>query len=345
MKRAILWLFTLAILAALAGAALFFRAEQAFKATPFGAGTRVVLVPQGTSAKSLARLLAGAGVVSSERAFYWHLRWFRKGAHVRAGEYEFAGPLKPDDVLGKLVRGEIKLYHFTVAEGLRVDEIARVIGQTGLCDGAELLRIARDPASPKKYGVPGPSLEGYLFPDTYSVARMIGCGGIVQAMVSRYRRAFAQASAQRDPSVKLDERETVTLASIVEKETAQPEERPRVSCVFHNRLRKGIPLGTDPTVVYSILLAQDFKWDGNIHKSDLSRESPYNTYRVKGLPPGPIANPGQAALDAALRPLECSDLFFVSRNDRTHVFCPDLKCHEANVRKWQVEYFRKKRGG
>jgi UPF0755 protein len=109
-------------------------------------------------------------------------------------------------------------------------------------------------------------------------------------------------------------------------------------------LKKKMRLDTDPTVIYSVLLSNDFKWDGNLHKSDLRRPHPYNTYTMKGLPPGPIANPGQASLDAALHPAECGDLFFVSRNDHTHAFCPTLKCHEANVRKYQVEPFRRKKG-
>jgi UPF0755 protein len=166
----------------------------------------------------------------------------------------------------------------------------------------------------------------------------------VQAMVARFQKAWAGAQAQRLPDVKLDEKQGVTLASIIEKETGQADERPRISCVFHNRLKKGIPLGTDPTVIYAVLLEHDFVWDGNLHKADLERPNPYNTYRVKGLPPGPISNPGEAAMIAALHPMECNDLFFVSRNDHTHVFCPDLKCHEANVRKFQIEWFRHKRG-
>jgi UPF0755 protein len=163
-------------------------------------------------------------------------------------------------------------------------------------------------------------------------------------MVARFQKAWQQAQAQRLPAISLNEREAVTLGSIIEKETGRPEERAHVSCVFHNRLKKKIPLATDPTVIYAVLLENDFVWDHNLHKSDLQRVHPYNTYKVKGLPPGPIANPGEASLTAALHPIDCNDLFFVSRNDRTHVFCPDLKCHEANVRKYQVEYFRKHRG-
>ncbi|HUJ24502.1 MAG TPA: endolytic transglycosylase MltG [Myxococcales bacterium] len=344
MKRAIVWLLGLVVLAGIGFAAWRMSDERAFAAAPFGQGVRTVVVPPGTGPHALAKLLADNGVVSDADRFYTHLHWFRRNAKTKAGEYEFDGAMMPDEVLGKLIRGEVKLYRFTVAEGLRADEIAKVIGTSGLCSAGDFLKLARDPASPKKFGVPGPSMEGYLFPDTYSFPRGAGCGGIAQAMVARFQKAWAEAQTQRLPGVKLDEKQSVTLASIIEKETGQPDERPRISCVFHNRLKKGIPLGTDPTVIYAVLLENDFVWDGNLHKSDLERPHPYNTYRNKGLPPGPIANPGQAALDAALHPMECNDLFFVSRNDHTHVFCPDLKCHEENVRKWQIDFFRHKHG-
>jgi UPF0755 protein len=238
----------------------------------------------------------------------------------------------------------VKLYRFTIPEGLRIDEMASVVGATGLCPAADFLKLARDPATAKKLGVPATNLEGFLFPDTYALPRTAACTATLQTMVARFQHAWQRAQVQRLPSVKLDELQAVTLASIIEKETGQAEERPRISCVFHNRLRQRIPLGTDPTVIYAVLLENGFHWDGNLRKSDLLRPHPYNTYRTKGLPPGPIANPGQAALDAALHPMACDDLFFVSRNDHTHVFCPDLKCHERNVRKYQVEYFRKRKG-
>jgi UPF0755 protein len=344
MKRIILWSFTLIILAALGVAAFLLMREKTFEQTAFGNGSHVVTVPAGSGPHVLARLLAENGVVSSEQRFYEHLHYFRRGARTHAGEYEFDGPLTPDQVLDKLVRGEVKVYRFTVPEGLRADEIAPIIGATGLCSAEQFLKLARDPASPAKFGVPGPSMEGYLFPDTYSVPRS-PCAAIMQAMVARFKQAWTAAAAQKLPSVNLNELQGVTLASIVEKETGQPEERPRISCVFHNRLKKGIPLGTDPTVIYSVLLLNNFQWDGNLHKSDLVRPHPYNTYVVKGLPPGPISNPGQAAMNAAMHPIDCNDLFFVSKNDHTHVFCPDLKCHEAAVQKWQVEYFKHKKNG
>ena len=344
MKRAILWLFAGAVLAVLGYAAYRLNDERTFAAAPFGEGSRVVQVPAGTGPHALAKLLADARVVSDADRFYTHLHFFRRGKTAKAGEYEFDGPLLPDEVLGKLIRGEVKLYKLTVPEGLRVDEIANVVAQTALCSAPDFLAIARDPASPHKFGVPGPSMEGYLFPDTYSLPRAVGCAGIVQAMVARFQRAWQEAQAQRAPDVKLGEQQAVTLASIVEKETGVSGDRSHVSCVFHNRMKRGMPLQTDPTVIYAILLSHDFKWDGNIHKRDLSLQHPYNTYVIKGLPPGPIANPGLAALSAALHPMQCPDLYFVSRNDGSTAFCPDLKCHNANVQKFQVEYFKKHRG-
>ena len=346
MKRALLWSFAGAVLAVLAYGAFRLYDERQFAGTPFGQGTRVVVVPPGTGPHALGKLLADAGVISSEARFYTHMHFFRRGKQAKAGEYEFDGALMPDEVLGKLSRGDVKLYRFTVAEGLRIDQIAPLVAATGLCAEPQFLALARDPAEAKKLGVPGPAgLEGFLFPDTYSVPRSAGCQGILQAMVQRFQKAWQQAQAARLPDVKLNELQAVTLASIVEKETGQAEERPRISCVFHNRLRTGMRLGTDPTVIYALLLTHDFKWDGNIHKADLALEHPYNTYKVKGLPPGPISNPGLAAMEAALHPLTCTDFYFVSKNDHTHVFCPDLKCHEENVRKWQIEYFKKKRNG
>ncbi len=344
MKRVFLWLFALVVLAGLGFAAFRLADERSFASTAFGDGGRTVIVPPGTGPHALAKLLADARVVSDEQRFYTHLHFFRRGKLAKAGEYQFDGALLPDDVLGKLVRGEVKLYRFTAPEGLRVDEVAPIVAATGLCPADQFLRIARDPASPKKYGVPGPSLEGYLFPDTYAVPRSLGCAGIIAAMVARFQHAWQQAQARRLPSVKLGELQAITLASIVEKETGVAGDRAHVSCVYTNRLRRGMILQADPTVIYAVLLSNDFEWDGNIHKKDLALRHPYNTYVVKGLPPGPIANPGEKALEAALHPLECKDLYFVSRNDGTTVFCPDLQCHNKNVQKFQVEFFRHRKG-
>jgi UPF0755 protein len=347
-KRLLLGLLLVLLLAALAAGGWFYwRYDElkAFAARPFGKGPITVEIPTGTGPSRLGRLLADAGAVSDAQSFTLFLRFLRKGGHPKAGEYELPLPLSPEAILERLERGEVKLYRFTVPEGLRADEIAPIVGRTGLCAEEEFLAAARSASVAKRLGVPAGGLEGWLFPDTYSVPRGIGCAGILAAMLARFREAFRAADAQRSPGVALDEREAVTLASIIEKETGQAAERPRISCVFHNRLRKRMKLQTDPTVIYAVLLQNGFRWSGNLRRSDLERPHPYNTYAVAGLPPGPIANPGAAALAAALHPLSCNDLFFVSRNDRTHVFCPDYACHLAAVQKWQVEYFKAQREG
>jgi UPF0755 protein len=245
-------------------------------------------------------------------------------------------------VLERVFRGEVKLHRFTVPEGLRADEIAAIVGRSGLATEADFLAAARDPALARSLGLPFDGLEGFLFPDTYSFARGVTARAIAGEMVERFKEEYAKANDLRKPGVAFTMGEATTFASIVEKETGRPEERPRISCVFHNRLRVGMRLQTDPTVMYATMLRTG-RWSRNITRADLLAPHPYNTYTSAGLPPGPIASPGSAALRAALAPADCADLFFVSRNDGTHVFCPDLRCHNAAVQQWQVEYFQRAR--
>ena len=288
--------------------------------------------------------LMRGGVLADERRAWRYVRWLKRDPRVmKAGEYSFTGALRPDEVLEKLYRGDVKKYQVTIPEGLRMDEIATLIEDAGLGAAAELLPLMRDPAVAQELGVPARNLEGYLFPDTYTFARGPKPRAVLSAMVARFQEEWRKADAQRLPGVTLDEPQAVTLASIVEKETGRPEERPHISCVFHNRLRLKIPLQTDPTVMYATMLRTG-RWSKNISRRDLETAHPYNTYSVAGLPPGPIASPGSAALRAALHPEPCKDLYFVSRNDGTHVFCPDLSCHAAAVQRWQVEFFRGRRG-
>lgn len=347
MKRILLVLAAL-LLVGLAAAGAFllvaWRELEAFRATPVVLASEVVVeVPPGSSPRAVVRALARAGILADDELAWRYVRWLKKDPRpFKAGEYAFLGRLTPDEVLERVYKGEVRLYHFTVPEGVRLDEIAEIVGRSGLASGEAVLRLARDPAVARGLGVPFDTLEGYLFPDTYSFAKGATARQIVEAMVHRFREAWRAASAARAPDVTLGEAEAVVLASIVEKETGQPEERPRISCVFHNRLARKMKLQTDPTVMYATYLRTG-RWSRNISKADLLAPHPYNTYTTGGLPPGPIASPGEAALRAALAPTDCTDLFFVSRNDGTHVFCPDLACHEAAVRQWQVEFFNHRR--
>ncbi len=341
MRRALLTAAALAVAVAGIAAALAWHAIATFRDTPYGAlEEKVVVVPPGASARAVVRALAHAGAFSDEARAWRYVRWVKRDSRpFRAGEYSFTGPLRPDEVLERVYRGEVKLHRFTIPEGLRLDEIAEIVGASGLADTEDFRRVARDAELVRALGLPFPTLEGFLFPDTYAFARGVTARAIAEAMVARFKEEYAAADALRKPTVALTVGEAATLASIVEKETGRPDERPRIACVFHNRLKAGMRLQTDPTVMYATLLRTG-RWSKNITRADLLAAHPYNTYTTGGLPPGPIANAGAAALRAALAPSDCPDLYFVSRNDGSHVFCPDLRCHNAAVKKFQIDFFR-----
>ncbi len=347
MKKALLALLVLGVLAGAAAGGWYLMREQrvtAFAATPVTLpAPATVEIPTGTGPKVLSRLLAEVGAVSDADLLYLYIRRQGLGPKLQAGEYEFSGTLTPGQVLEKIVQGQVKTYRFTVPEGLRAEEILPLVASSELkLDLSELERLAKDKSFLAKSGVPAGSIEGFLFPDTYTFTRAATEEAVLTKMVSSALEAYRRAAAQRKEGVRLNVLQAFTLASIVEKETGAPEERPRISCVFHNRLKRGMKLQTDPTVIYAMRLLRGV-YSKNITRRDLETPHPYNTYTMTGLPPGPIASPGAAALEAALRPLDCEDLFFVSRNDGTHIFCPTLECHEAAVEEWQVKFFRRKR--
>jgi len=347
LRRVLGILLALVVLAAGAGAAWWWWRDQRiseFARTPAGApGTREVTIPSGSGPRRVAEVLAQAGVVSDAELTYAWLRREKLGPKLRAGEYEFTLPLAPEQAIQKLIAGQQKTYHVTIPEGLRLDEILPLLASSQLKLRLDRLEaLAADAGFVKQLGVPASRLEGFLFPDTYSFTHGYTEESVLQKMVARTLEELQAAMASRDPAVKLDPLQIVTLASIVEKETGAPEERPRIACLFLNRLRLGMPLQTDPTVLYAMMMIRG-KFVKNISRQDLVTPHPYNTYTVHGLPPGPIASPGAAALQAVMHPAACSDLYFVSRNDGTHVFCPTLQCHNAAVKKWQVDYWAEPR--
>jgi len=330
------------------GAWFEYRSLRAYATTPvFVREKTVVEIPTGAGPRIVAKKLFEARAISDAGRFGTYVRFVRRvGGQFKAGEYAFdpEKPQTPDEVIDRLLKGEVLELRFTIPEGLRIDEQAKLVEAAGFGTAKEFEQLARDPAFAKTLGIPADSLEGYLYPDTYSFPRRTTTKQVLEKMVASFEVAWTRAQAKRDPVVTLSKHQAVTLASIVEKETGAASERPRISCIFHNRLKKDMKLQTDPTVIYAEILRKG-SYDGDINRSDLDAVHPYNTYAVKGLPPGPISNAGEAALAAALAPLTCDDLFFVSRNDGTHVFCPTLACHETAVEKWQREYFRRKKAG
>ena len=326
-RRVLLGLLALALAAAGLGALGLRRALAPAAAV----GPPVLfVVSEGAGLRRVAEDLERARLVRSARAFELLGRWRGAGGELRAGEYELRASEAPGEILEAIRSGRVKMWEVAIPEGLTAAEVAARVEAAGLAERAAFLAVVNDPASPTRLGVEGPGLEGYLFPETYHLARGLPAEEVVGALVGQFRSVWeplAPAAAARGLSM----REAVTLASIVEKETAVAEERPLVAAVFHNRLRLGMRLETDPTVIYGI---PDF--DGNLTRAHLEDEAnPYNTYRIAGLPPGPIASPGAAALRATLEPAQSDALFFVSRNDGSHVFSRTYDEHVVQVRRLQ----------
>ena len=245
--------------------------------------------------------------------------------------------MSPRQILETLKGGKVRLYRVTIPEGYQLRQIAQAIEAAGFGKAQDFHRLATDPEVAQSVGIEAQTLEGYLFPDTYHFPRDLKQPAIIEAMLKRFRAVITDEWQARAREIDLSLHEVVTLASIIEKETGDPAERPLISSVFHNRLRKKMRLETDPTVIYGI---KDF--NGNLTRKDLRTPTPYNTYVIKGLPPGPIASPGAAALEAALYPAESDYLFFVSRRDRTHQFSTNWKDHNQAVREYQLRRRRKK---
>ena len=222
--------------------------------------------------------------------------------------------MRPTELLSKLVKGEVYQHSVTIPEGYNVVQIADILDQKDLANKHDILRLNQDAAFIASLNIQASTLEGYLFPDTYRFARYTPPEFIVQSFVSRFHEMVTPELHAQAKSMGMTLQEVLTLASVIEKETGLATERSLVSGVFHNRLQRNIPLQSDPTVIYALKY-----FDGNIRKADLSVNSPYNTYKVRGLPPGPIANPGLASIQAALYPTPSDFVYFVSRNDGSHI--------------------------
>lgn len=298
-----------------------------------------VEVRRGQRTATILEQMQKAGVLRDQWVPLVYMKIFRRNDSLKAGVYQFDKPLSAVDVVDKLVRGEVILENITVREGLDRFAIGRLFAAEGLGTEEEWNRITGEADLIRDLAPDAESLEGYLFPDTYKFDPGTTAETIVKAMVSNFRKNWGNELATITTG--LTPHQTVTLASIVETEARLPQERPIVASVYLNRVRNRMLLGADPTVIYAMKLAG--RWNGNIRKADLQMESPYNTYRTPGLPPGPIANPGLASLRAAAAPATTPYLYFVARNDGSHVFATNNADHNRNVERFQRQYFRDKR--
>jgi UPF0755 protein len=321
-------LVSLAVAAGLIGAGLALRSAL----EPVGPDEReqVFVVEGGATLSEVADALEGAGLVRRAWAFEGLARFEEAGADLRAGEYALSPHMRPAEILDRLTRGQVRTHPVSIPEGLTAVQVASRVEEAGFGSAPEFLALARDPAFVQELGLEGETLEGYLFPETYRWARGVPTRELIADMVGQYQAVWSTL-ALRAEQRGLSRRDAVILASIVEKETGAPEERPLIAGVFLNRLARGMRLETDPSVIYGIA---DF--DGNLRRVHLEDETnPYNTYRIPALPPGPIANPGAEALRAVVDPAETKALFFVSKNDGTHHFSKTYAEHARAVDRYQ----------
>jgi UPF0755 protein len=330
------FLLLLVVLVLVAGGALFFWFQSEISTPYYGAPQPEVFVeiPRGASSERIARLLEQAGVIHHRLPLRLHLAWTGLSRRLQAGEYRFDRPATPVEVIDRIARGDVFFVGLTVPEGLTAAETVALAAQAGLGSEADLRAAVRRADLVRDLDPAATNLEGYLFPETYRFPRTAGAEQVVKAMVERFRQVYARLGRQSPPAAGWTTRRVVTLASMVEKEAKHDQERGQVASVLVNRLDIGMPLACDPTVIYALKLRGNY--DGNIHKADLAIDSPYNTYRFPGLPPGPIANPGEASLRAALRPDHTEFLYFVARNDGTHEFSRNYEAHSRAVARYQL---------
>ena len=332
MKRFLGWFVLFVVVAAIvAGGWVYLNVARPYKG--YSGAEQFVEIPSGSGSASMGKRLAEMGVVRSASSFRLAV-WMRgAGRRLQAGEYKFDRPMATSEVVDKIARGDVYVRAITFREGLNIREMAALYESGGFGTAADFIAAAKNAQLVGDIDPGARDLEGYLFPDTYTLQRRATAEHLVERMVTRFKQVLTPELVSQASARGLSVRQLVTLASLVEKETGKAEERPIVAGVYWNRLRIGMGLQCDPTVIYALMLAG--RYDGNIRRGDLQIDSPYNTYRYSGLPPGPIAAPGEASLQAAARPADVPYLYFVSRNDGSHVFSTTLDEHNRAVNEYQ----------
>jgi UPF0755 protein len=338
-KRAVALLVVSLLLAGAGLGWLYWRAVEPYRG--YSEPEVFVDIPRGAPRDVIARRLIDAGVVRDETTFRVAVIVSGRAGSLKAGEYRFTEPMHALDVIDKLVRGDVYKRLLTFREGLTIREMSQVFEQKGFGKAEDFQKAALNASLVAELDPVATDLEGYLFPETYSLPRDTPASAVVEQMVAGFKKALSDDVRESAKQHNLSVRQLVTLASLVEKETATPDERPLVAAVYRNRMKANMPMQADPTVIYALQKAG--KYNGNLSRESLQFDSPYNTYKYAGLPPGPIAAPGKASLQAAAAPAQVDYLYFVSKNDGTHVFASTLEEHNRNVFTWQVDYFRKQR--
>lgn len=332
MKRIVIGTILLVIVGlAAVGGWMSYSVGQPYKG--YAEAEQFVEIPSGSGSAAMGRRLADAGVVRSATTFRLAVWLHGSGRRLQAGDYRFDRPMSANDVVDKIARGDVYARPITFREGLTVREMAALFESGGFGAASEFIAASKNAALIEHLDPGARDLEGYLFPDTYTLPRRVTAAQLIERMVGRFQKVMTPELQSQAKARGLSVRELVTLASLVEKETGKADERTIVAGVYSNRLEIGMGLQCDPTVIYALMLAG--RYDGNIRRDDLKIDSPYNTYRYAGLPPGPIAAPGEASLHAAANPADVPYFYFVSRNDGSHVFSTTLDEHNRNVNEFQ----------
>jgi UPF0755 protein len=340
-KRFALFVLLILIGAAAICAWFYLGVDRPFKG--YDGAEQFVEIPSGSGTSAIARRLADAGVIRDEISFKLALWLSGNARRLQAGEYRFDHAISARQVADKIARGDVYVRPITFPEGLTAKQMAAVYESKDFGEAQEFLDATKNAALVSAVDPVAKDLEGYLFPDTYKLPRTSTADQLVGRMVGSFMKALTPDVIEQAEARGMNVRQLVTLASIVEKETGNPAERPLVAAVYANRLKIGMGLQCDPTVIYALERAG--RYHGNLTRDDLQFDSPYNTYRYAGLPPGPIASPGRASLEAAASPADVPYLYFVSKNDGSHAFATTLDEHNRNVQEYQVKYFRDKRLG
>jgi UPF0755 protein len=291
----------------------------------------VITIPAGQPWKTTTEALFKNGIITSPFKFNLVARLKGYDKRLKAGEYALSASMAPIQIMEKLVKGEVELYKITIPEGFNIYQIADLVAEAGFAQNSNFIEAATNAELADRIGINAKTFEGYLFPETYYFPKKVKVETIISTMVDRFWKVFNPTWQQRADQLGFSIHQIVTLASIIEKETGAPFERPVISSVFHNRLKKKMRLESDPTVIYGL---ENF--DGNLKRAHLEAPTPYNTYKIKGLPIGPIANPGAKSLEAALYPADTKFVYFVSKKNKTHQFSTNLKDHNKAVRKYQL---------
>ena len=344
MKRLILVIIAVVLLAGAASGAWIY--SDLRKPIAHNKSGQYIEIPRGSSPSSIVKKLAAEGIIKHEWPLMLYLKSTGRGATLKAGEYDFPSPVSPLAVLAKLQQGERRLTRLTIPEGWTRWDIAKAMTQVAelrLESEAQALELMNNVSLIGDLDPAAKNLEGYLFPDTYEFAPDTTAAGVVEMMVKRFRNVWKPEWSDRARSLGMTPREIVTMASIIETEAKLDEERSLVASVIYNRLRKDIPLAVDSSIVYASKLEGKWRYDGKVYRSDIERRSPYNTRIYAGLPPGPVASPGESSLKAALNPAESDYLYYVrnpARDDGAHNFYSNGSEFETGVqalRKWERE--------